>query len=173
MLAIKKLIICALSLSICISSFGQAKIELQLGGSNFLGITVNSAYDIPISKYKKRFLSPSFGIGIVDPNWAGGPTSIIHARLDYKTNKFGIGCEVSNFLASPFGQRTNPVMDVNLVVYPNISYTFSTKINLYFNVSGGSYFAFSERTDQLTGMSKLEFEGDVIPGAGLTAGYVF
>ena len=168
----KKVILCALSIMIFLPSFGQAKIEIQIGGSNFLGMTINSAYDIPISKKRNQFLSPSFGIGLLEPNW-DGPTSIIHVGLDYSINNFAIGCELSNFLASPFGQRDYPVSDVDLIYYPNISYTFSTKVKLYFNVSGGAYFAFNDRTNYLTGRSKMEFEGDVIPGAGFTAGYKF
>ncbi len=152
-------------------SFGQAKVELQIGGSNFLGMTVNSAYDIPVSKKGNQFISPYFGIGFLAPEWDGA-TSIIHAGLDYTVKKLGVGCELSNFLPSPFGQRDYPQTDVDLIVFPNISYTFSTKVNLYFKVSGGAYFAFN-KADYYSGSTEWRFEGDVIPGAGFTTGYKF
>ena len=169
----KTIFICTLFTLSILTAFSQAKIELQVGGANYLGLTVNSAYDIPLSKTKNNFLSPSFGIGIVEPNWAGDPTSIMHVGLDYFMSKFGVGCELSNFLPSPFGQRNNPTVDIDLIVYPNISYTFSTKIKLYFNVSGGAYFAFNETGNSYMGDTKMQFEGDVIPGFGLTTGYKF
>jgi hypothetical protein len=167
----KKAVLCALSSMIFLPSFGQAKIEIQIGGSNFLGMTINSAYDIPVSKNRNQILSPYFGIGFLAPDWDGA-TSIIHVGLDYTIKKFGVGCELSNFLPSPFGQRDYPQSDVDLIVYPNISYTFSTKIKLYFKVSGGAYFAFNKQ-DFYSGSSEMYFEGDVIPGAGFTTGYKF
>jgi len=155
-----------------LSSFSQAKIELQLAGANFLGLTINSAYDISVSKNKKHYLSPSFGIGLLEPSW-DGPTSIINLGLDYRYKNYGIGCEISNFFDSPFGKDNTHYGFVDLIVYPNISYTLSTKINLYFNISAGTYFAFSDRIDRDTGLTYIEFEGDVVAGGGLTAGYKF
>ena len=167
----KKAVLFALSIMTFLPSFGQAKIEIQIGGSNFLGMTINSAYDIPVSKNHNQILSPYFGIGLLEPNWDGA-TSIIHVGLDYTIKKFGIGCELSNFLPSPFGHRDYPQSDVDLIVYPNISYTFFTKIKLYFKVSGGAYFAFNKQYFY-SGSSEIYFEGDVIPGAGFTTGYKF
>ena len=168
----KTAILCTLSIMSFLSSFGQAKIEIQLGGSNFLGMTINSAYDISVSKDQNQILTPYFGIGLLAPNWDGA-TSIIHLGIDYSIKKFGIGCELSNFLPSPFGQRDYPEADVDLIVYPNSSYSFSTKINLYFKVSVGAYFAFNKQRDYLSGTSRMYFEGDVIPGVGFTTGYKF
>ncbi len=167
----KIIAICAVILISNLPLFGQAKIEIQIGGSNFYGMTINSAYDIPVSKNHNRFLSPSFGVGLLLPSW-DGPTSIIHVGLDYTMNKFSIGCELSNFLPSPFGERDGPP-DVDLIVYPNVSYTYTTKANLYFNLSAGAYFAYSDSYNYSSGQSKLDFQGDVIPGVGITTGYKF
>jgi hypothetical protein len=168
----KNHIIIILTLILYHPSIAQAKVEIQIGGANFYGASVNSEYDIPIIKSNDRYLSPSFGIGVLLPSW-DGPTAIIHAGLDYTIKKFSLGCEVSNFLPSPFGQRSSRSPDVDLIVYPNLSYTYTTKNSLYFNLSAGAYFAYASKYDYNSGYTQLDFQGDVIPGVGISTGYKF
>jgi hypothetical protein len=159
-----------LLLLVVVSSFGQARIEAQFGGSNFLGMTINSAYDIALSKNNNQFISPSFGIGILAP-WWDEPTSIIHLGLNYQRQKWGAGVEASSFLANPLWGDGKPGDFVDLIVYPNINYTLSIKSGWYFKISGGAYFAFTRMGNFYVGESNLVFEGDVIPGGGFTVGY--
>ncbi len=163
---------CAVILIVNMPLFGQAKIEMQIGGANFYGATINSEYDIPLSKNREMYVSPSLGIGILLPSW-DGPTTIMHVGLDYTIKKISIGCELSRFMPSFFGQRDSPSSDVDLIVYPNVSYTYTTKSNVYFNFSGGVYIAYNARYDNITGLTELEFQGDVIPGVGISTGYKF
>ncbi len=168
----KSLLIIILALIAHQPSIGQAKIEVQIGGANFYGASINSEYDIPISTNRGLYLSPSFGLGILLPSW-DGPTNIIHGGLDFTIKNISIGCELSRFIPSFFGQRDSPSSDVELIVYPNVSYTYTTEYNLYFNLSGGAYIAYSSRYDSSTGLTQLNFQGDVIPGVGISTGYKF
>jgi hypothetical protein len=151
------------------SAYGQARVELQMGGANFLGATINSAYDISISKNDKQFISPSFGIGMLSPGW-DEPTTIINVGITYKLLNWGFGVEAANFLVNPIWGATNSTGFVDLIAYPHISYTLSTKSKLYFKLSGGAYFAFSKMYNYDASELKLRFEGDVIPGGGISVG---
>ena len=73
---------------------GQVGIEGQVGGANFLGLTINSRFQILISKENDHRLTPSFGVGILSPAW-DAPTMIVNAGLSYSHNAWGIGTEVS------------------------------------------------------------------------------
>lgn len=150
------------------SSYSQARIELQLGGANFLGATINSAYDISISKNNKQYISPSFGIGLLAPGW-DEPTTIINVGITYRLLNWGFGVEAANFLVNPILGATSATGFVDLIAYPNVSYTLTTKSNLYFKLSGGAYFAFSRMYNYDTNEQKLELEG-AIPGGGLSVG---
>ena len=168
----KKYLIIGIVLIAYLPALGQAKVEVQIGGANFYGATINSEYDISLSKNRERYLSPSLGIGILLPSW-DGPTTIMHVGLDYTIKKFSIGCELSRFMPSFFGQRDSPSSDVDLIVYPNLSYTYTTKNSVYFNLSAGVYFAYAGNYNYNTGLTELDFQGDVIPGVGITTGYKF
>jgi len=152
-----------------VSSYGQARIEAQIGGANFLGMTINSAYDISLSKDDNQYISPSFGIGILAP-WWDEPTTIVLLGLNYQRLKWGAGIEASSFLTNLLWGDGKPQDFVDLIVYPNINYTISTGSKWYIKISGGAYFAFSRMGDFYAGQSNLAFEGDVIPGGGLVVG---
>jgi hypothetical protein len=165
-----QLIICILFLFVSIT-IGQVKFEAQLGGSNFLGISLNTAFDIPLSVNGNHFIVPNLGLGILLPGW-DIPTCIIHTGLNYQYKKWGLGSEVSGFIKDPFigkDEFANP--DVDMIVYPNANYTLTTNKNWYLRISTGAYFAFSKYFE--LDKSKMEFEGDVIPGAGLSVGHKF
>lgn len=148
----------------------QANFELQAGGSNFLGATFNTATDISISKDKQHFITPGIGVGILAPQWAQS-TMIVHSRLGYRYKRIGFGVETSGFTANPFSRARYLHDFVDLIVYPSFNYTFDMgRSNWYCRASTGLYFAFSRYYDYGSG-GKLQFEGDVIPGAGLSIGY--
>ena len=82
----------------------------------------------------------------------------------------------AGFATSPFDSDSNffdPPSDI--LVYPDLNYTFSFNRNphLYLRLSAGVYFAFDKIRDDISGKNKLEWQGDPIPGAGLTCGYAF
>ncbi len=165
----KKILILVL---IAFSTFkisAQAKIDFQVGGANFLGAALNAEFDIPVNKEKEHYLMPRFGIGLL-----GTSNTIMHLGLHYRMNKFGVGCEVSNFSISPFTADGYINDFVDVLLYPNINYTLirSKDPKWYYRFSAGAYFAYSKYTnyDQET---YLEWEGDMIPGIGITAGYMF
>lgn len=167
-----KIVFCILFLSGSLISKGQVKLEAQLGGSNFLGISLNTAFDIPLLKNNSHLLIPSLGLGILAPGWYE-PTSIIHAGLNYSYKNWGLGAEVSGFTDNPFWGNDYYNDFANMIVYPNANYTFKTKSNWYFRVSAGAYFAFSKSYYYEPYKSQMEFDGDIIPGAGFSLGYKF
>jgi hypothetical protein len=150
---------------------GQVGIEAQIGGANFFGLTVNSRFKIPLSKSHVNSLSPTIGVGILAP-WWDQPTAIINAGITYNHKSLGIGTEISGFTDNPFVASSIPRDFVDVIVYPNLNYTFSINQNWYVRLSGGAYFAFSKFTDLFSEKVKLKFEGDVIPGAGIGIGYL-
>ncbi len=157
-----------------LQTYGQIKSEVQFGGSNFLGITLNTGLDIPLSKNGYHFIVPIVGVGILLPGW-DVPTCIIHAGLNYNYKKWGLGAEVSGFTENPFWdsqEHTNSSF-VDMIIYPNANYTILFKRRWYLKVSAGAYFAFSKQYDNETDRHRMQFEGDVIPGAGLSLGYAF
>jgi hypothetical protein len=151
--------------------YSQIKLDAQIGGSNILGLSLNAAYDILNSKSGQSYLTPSLGVGFFTPI-RDMRTSIIHYGLNYQIGKFGIGGEVSGFTPTPFfGNGETSLVD--MLVYPNINYTIFSKSCWYYKFSVGAYFAFSKSTAGHKGQSRMEFEGDVIPGAGFSLGYRF
>lgn len=144
------------------SLFGQINLEAQLGGSNFLGLSLNAEVDIPLSKNKGIYLAPSVGLGILNTPYIF-PTKIIHTGLHLKYRRWGIGSELSRF-SGDF---------VDFLVYPNLHYTFNLRSNWYVKVSAGALIAYSYEDRPVEGPSYLRFEGDIIPGAGVSVGYRF
>lgn len=154
-------------------SLAQPKLEAQIGGADFAGITINSAYDINLGKSGNHRLIPIFGIGMAWAWWLENMV-ITHIGLIYQYRQFGIGLESSSFGANPFWGEFYPHSFVDLILYPNINYTIQGKGNWYFAFSAGAYFAYSVETgNSWNGHQGAEFEGDVIPALGFTAGYKF
>lgn len=151
--------------------FSQASVEAQIGGANFIGITLNSRYSISLSKTKEHKLSPSFGIGTLAP-WWDAPTAIMNIGITYHYKSWGIGTEVSGFAAAPFVNSNRPHDFVDMIVYPNMNYTFKYVSNWYLRLSAGAYFAYSKSNDPQSDGGRLRFEGDVIPGAGVAVGRI-
>jgi hypothetical protein len=157
-------------------SNGQVKIEAQIGGSNFFyGLTINTAFDIPLSKNGDHILTPSIGNGFLPYFWDNGSSSnIIHTGLNYSYKRIGFGVELSkfsDFLLSYY--RYDDHNFVDMIVYPNANYTIIQKQHWYLGLSAGAYIAFSRYYKHETGKPYMSFEGDIIPGAGVTIGYKF
>lgn len=160
-------------LLVTLIAFGQIKFETEFGGSNFLGMSLNTAFDIPLSANGIHFIVPNLGLGILLPGW-DIPTCIIHTGLNYRYKNWGLGTEVSGFTANPFrGKDKFASPDVDMIVYPNANYTLTNRKKWYFRISAGAYFAFSKSFDPELDKIKMKFDGDVIPGAGLCIGRKF
>lgn len=153
------------------NSKAQISVESEIGGSNFLGLTINGTYSIPISDNQDKKIIPFFGLGMLVPGY-DDPTAIIHYGANYRNKKWGIGLDASSFVTPPFSNMVTYGSFVDLILYPNISYCIDIKNKFYFKISAGGYFAFSGGLIfQNSPKGNLEFEGDVIPGLGLTFGY--
>jgi hypothetical protein len=143
---------------------------MQMGGSNFTGVTINSVFNISIVPEKNFSIRPYFGIGIVIPGLVE-PMAIIHGGLDYQIGRWGFGTEVSGFTINPFLPNQRRQDFVDMLIFPNLNYTISTQYALYFKFSAGSYLAYSKNFTANGEPSNFRFEGDIIPGAGITIGY--
>jgi len=152
----------------------QEKIEFQLGGANFLGCSVNAEFDIPINKDKEHFIMPRFGIGTLIPKLEQN-LAIANFGLHYRIKKVAAGVELSGFTLNPFLGKETRNEFVDMIIYPNLNYSFTFKQlpKLYLKLSSGAYFAFSKDFDIDTNKITLEWENDPIPGAGLTVGHRF
>jgi len=148
----------------------QINFELQIGGSNFLGYSLNTSFDIPISKNKHHLIVPSIGVGALIPG-IGETQSIIRYGINYQFKKFGIGSELAGFNASPFLSSNSSLGFIDVLVYPNVNYQWVFKSKLYIKLSAGAYFAFEKQ--YLTESKTLDFAGDIIPGGGISIGYKF
>lgn len=153
----------------------QVKVDIQAGGANFLGLSINTELDIPVNREKGHVLMPRLGVGMLIPGLYSA-SSLVHVGLHYRIRKIGLGCEASGFFQNPFDRKgASNDHPADILVYPNLNYTFSfSKFPyLYLRISGGVYFAFDKVRDLLSDNEGLEWQGDPIPGAGLTFGYAF
>lgn len=74
---IKTIFVITPLLLLTLITFGQVKFESEFGGSNFLGMSLNTAFDVPLSANGNHFIEPNLGLGILLPGW-DIPTCIIH-----------------------------------------------------------------------------------------------
>jgi hypothetical protein len=167
-----KNLFCLVFLSSSLISFGQLNFEAHVGGSDFLGGSLNSSYEINLSQNRLHHLLPSVGFGFLLPGWAGS-TVILHTGLNYTYKNWGGGAEVSGFTANPFWGNSDESDFSDLIIFPNANYTFNTRSNWYFKVSAGALFAFAKNYEYGSSHSKMVFEGDVIPALAVSAGYRF
>ena len=154
----------------------QLGIELQVGGANFFGASVNASYIVKFDKTGEQSLNTNLGIGALYPGWSNGPndyritTIIYHTGLTYQYNRFGAGVEASFFAPNPLLQGYSTTGFVDLIVYPNISYLIFNRKSWYFKVSGGACFAYDNNSLTPNVPQQYDFAGDVTPGIGITAG---
>lgn len=155
-----------------VTANSQIKLQMQAGGSNFLGMSVNISKEFDLGTKTNLSLEPDLGFGLLLPGW-DIPTNIIHSGVNLNWKQFGIGTEGSWFIKSPFvKQETLAAPDTRLIIYPDINYTIGFAKNWFFKVSAGAFFAFADR-HHFYNDHALFFENDVIPGAGLSFGYIF
>lgn len=160
---------------LCVSlSFGQIKVEGQLGGSNFIGATLNTVYEIPLGASREHRLIPKIGVGYLPPFWLES-AFIFHAGLDYNYNNWGLGIETSSFQDLPFvaNPRFELVNSVSVIFMPNFSYTFHYKNHTYLKLSTGILFAYGKYLNRAERKYEYQFEGDAIPSLSLSFGYRF
>lgn len=169
------LVICLIFLAVY-SAHGQLGLESQVGGANFLGVSVNLATEKKLSREKDVVLEPRVGYGILLPGW-DVPTDILHAGLNIRFNRFGSGIEGSWFIKSLF-LKPDPTQFsdfIQLLVYPNVNYRIIDRTNWYLRVSAGVMVAFDRQYRypciDCDPTWKLSFAGDAIPGAGINFGY--
>ena len=113
------------------SSLAQICFETQLGGSNFLGLTFNTRFEFPLDADKNHRIIPQLGVGFLAP-YREHPEAftmplIVQGALTYQYKRWGIGCETSGFTRNPFfgnGTGYGPTGWIDLLVYPNLNYTF-------------------------------------------------
>jgi hypothetical protein len=147
------------------TTFSQLNLETRIGGSNFIGASINVSKDFLLSNEKPRFLTTSIGIGTLYPEY-GVSEFILHLGLNHQFKNLGYGIELSYYDQKLFTLNDWYNEFVDFLTYPNVNYTFYTKTNFYLKLSFGAYFAFSRFPDKT-----LYFEGDPIPGGGITVGY--
>ncbi len=150
-------------------SNSQASLELETGGSNFLGSTLNIAYEIQLLEKYKLSLKPYLGIGSILPV-GYGPASILHGGLEYRFGRSGIGIEASAFRENLFFPGVGHDF-VDVLLYPHYSYYRKLRGRTYIKVSLGLYFAYFETLNPQPNELPLEWESPVIPGIGITFGY--
>ena len=154
------------------SLLAQWKVELEAGGSNFLGASTNIAYDISVSADNQHVITPSIGVGVVSSYWWGSTGLITRAGLSYGYKRFGGGVEASVFhkvqTIAPYDRNKE------MIIYPHISYKVIDRERLYFQVSAGAYFNYSIYNQPFESNEYMfNFSGDVIPGAGINIGWKF
>lgn len=153
--------------------FGQSSVELQLGGSNFLGASVNYGHQFNINN---RFsISPKLGLGsMLLPDY--GTDMIVHTGLEFRKRRWGLGAEASHFLPNPFLLENLRSEFIALLIYPNINYKITFRNKLYMKFSAGMYLPFDRGVSSNQGtiiLPSYDFVDDLIPGAGITLGYQF
>jgi hypothetical protein len=176
-------------LTLSLFSKSQSFVELQMGGANYIGASINTGFHIRLSKDSTHLLRPSIGYGSILWNDFAENTSMVNIGMNYQYKNWGGGIEFAGFTPNPF-KTIKPTHQlyygndmVDIIIYPNAHYTYTTKWDLYFKFSLGAYFAFEKYLEiedynyplnpQYTYSEVMEFAGDVIPGAGVSIGYKF
>jgi hypothetical protein len=146
--------------------FAKAQIgtEVQLGGSHFLGTSMNIFYSFPVSDNHSQKIIPSFGMGVSFFNKAN---LLLNAGLDYKIKKAGIGVEVSRFKTILI--NTDQFDHVAYMLFPNLNYEFRIKSKYFIQPSLGIWFPF----ETPIGFNQLHYAGNCLPGIGINIGYIF
>ncbi|GLR17670.1 hypothetical protein GCM10007940_22850 [Portibacter lacus] len=152
--------------------YAQPGVEFHLGGSNFLGWSMNGSYKLIIIDELDLSITPSLGVGsMIFPEY--GLDAIVHTGVDLQYKKWGIGGEISHFFANPFLTDSHINEFIALLVYPNVSYLMQFKNHVFLEFSVGVYFAYENRNAFIANGPRYQFAGDVIPGVGITFGYRF
>jgi len=168
----KPLILVITIMSFCSLLRSQPGFELQFGGSNFLGATLNTSYELYPINGQNYSITPYFGIGSI-MIISFSENAIVKGGLVQRLGNWGVGFEVSGFFENPFVPTFQGKDFIDMLVYPNFSFTSNRNKKIYFSVSLGAYFAFEKGFDNGQRSAGMDFAGDVIPGLGLTVGHRF
>jgi hypothetical protein len=168
----RKVVICTILLLGAPIANAQIKFEAQIGGSNFIGLTLNTAYDIQLSKSGNHFIVPSLGVGIT---YGGdGPIgSVTQVGLNYRYKNWGLGAEVSGFTSCPLLGQFYFHEFADVMIYPNANYTFRAEKKLYIIVSAGLNFALYEEYHWDEIYPSSYHACMLLPGIGLSVGHKF
>ncbi|MFP4557196.1 MAG: hypothetical protein ACLFNU_10020 [Bacteroidales bacterium] len=149
----------------------QIRVDALVGGSNYLGASINVTKGFELFSNENQYIDMTIGLGHV-LEYYNPKTMLIHFRLNYKIKKIGFSVETSRFIENYIKDNELSSDMVDLILYPNINYTFFTNRKFYLNISAGAYFAF-DKFSMPSAKSEWSFAGDVVPGAGLRVGYTF
>lgn len=156
------------------ASFGQTlNTEIQIGGTNFIGLSINAEGVWNLNDNNAIGLKLGLGVPVAffDDKEAISSTLI---GLHYYYKDWGIGMEAAGYHAFPFvsplNTTTSPEMD--MMLFPNINYTFHLESS-YLKVGAGvwmpmSYYPGAPGSGELN--AQIE---DPIPGISLSWGISF
>lgn len=156
-------------------AYSQVNIELELGGSNFLGGSLNVERDFILNEHQT--ISAKLGLGGLFPGWPEVPTALYKGGLNYSYDRWGFGVDATVFTLSPFSTARYFNEELDLLVYPNVNYKWKFSQSYYLKFNIGAYFAFAKSYNiygvEQSYFKNLEFQGDIIPGAGISIGTTF
>ncbi len=143
----------------------QSSVGIKLGGSNFIGASLNYNYTIYTNYIKEQHFDLSAGLGYTP--W--GPSYIFNSSVSFHKKNLGIGVEHTRFYNDFFFKSTGGNNFVDMLIYPNLNYCVLNR-RVKVSLSAGAYFAFRKYSNSLND-NKMDFEGDVIPGGGIGISY--
>ena len=174
----KNILLALLLLSVA-NLFSQIKTEIEAGGAGFLGLTANVEPTLWHSKNDLHFISMRIGVGALLPGYPEYPTAIIKSGISYYLGHWGLSLDVGGYTANPFFEikrNTNFDDQIDMIIYPNIHHTFHYLNKTYLRISFGALFAYQREARNVSSESfsyPLVFQGDVIPGIGISFGGLF
>ncbi len=163
-----------LCLFISVCSYAQIRFEGELGGSNFLGYSLNVEPSLWTSPNSFHQVSVKLGAGGLFPGWPSEPTLALKGGLSYYYKSWSLGIDGSTFSSFPLagdGYYSQGMLD--LLVYPHVGYSFHFKNKNYLKLSAGVWIPFDRSTNYQTGAHHLEYIGDAMPGIGISWGGIF
>ncbi len=146
-------------------AFSQSSVGIKLGGSNFIGASLNYNYTLYTNYVKEQYIDLSAGLGYTP--W--GPSYIFNSSLSFHQKNLGIGVEHTRFYNDFFFKSIGGNNFVDMLIYPNLNYCVLNR-RVKVSLSAGAYFAFRKYTNSPND-NKMDFEGDVIPGGGIGISY--
>lgn len=149
--------------------YAQVALEAQIAGSNIAGITLSSMFEIKRNTRIPQSFVTSIGLGSSILDW-NNPYLLTHLGAIYKIKKWGAGVEMTTFSDHPLKGPSSHDILVDMILYPNLSFTWGKSQAWYYRISAGAYFAFSKQYDYDSKRTTMYFEDDVIPGIGFSLG---
>ena len=168
----KKTILCSLFMALALTVSAQLKVGTQFGGANWVGLSLNAGYEFQFNESNDWSIDALAGIGVILPYF--GPNSIFNFQSNIYHKNIGLGIETAFHNEKPFYEKTIPSSAfIDLLAYPNISWRTQLSKHIYLSFSAGAYLAFSKYGSEIGMKDKFRFEGDVLPGIGISCYYKF